>query len=284
MLVARRDRRATTVVTAEIEDRKRVGPTDDAGARRAASWADNPRRRSFGHNNSSSFWLDAGRAKKVRTAVFSVAQNRLPLLSAEDPQQFGHRVVELIDDAFLQRDDGVVGNRYAFRTNLRTALRNIAVADAVLLFQVLRATLSVQWVHLERRSVDKKTRANELLKHLVLAKHVADVLAEEALNALAELLHPFDVYLRHAPGPVRGVRGPRLERLDAFLHPEIPRHVGDQVADVREGPHGLDRDRFRQVELVEPGHAHQARIAVHFRRAGSTLARLAVPADRQVIG
>ena len=39
-----------------------------------------------------------------------------------------------------------------------------------------------------------------------------------------------------------------------------------------------------EVELVEPRHAHEARLAVDLRRARAALARLAVPADGQVVG
>ena len=51
----------------------------------------------------------------------------------------------------------------------------------------------------------------------MIAQHVADVLAEEALDALAELLHALDVRLRHPPRAVGGVGRPRLERLMLFF-------------------------------------------------------------------
>ena len=37
---------------------------------------------------------------------------------------------------------------------------------------------------------------------VVIAQDVADVLAQEALDALAEFLHAVDVFLGHAPGAV----------------------------------------------------------------------------------
>ena len=40
----------------------------------------------------------------------------------------------------------------------------------------------------------------------MVAQDVADVLAEEALDALAEFLHALDVLLLHPPGAVGGVR------------------------------------------------------------------------------
>ena len=59
----------------------------------------------------------------------------------------------------------------------------------------------VERMHLERRGVDEMARADELVEQPVIAQHVADVLAEEALDALAEFLHALDVDLRHAPVP-----------------------------------------------------------------------------------
>ena len=74
------------------------------------------------------------------------------------------------------------------------------------LAQVLDPVLGVERVHLQRRDVHQKPRADELVVLVVLAQDVADVLAEEALDALPELLHPVDVRLIHPPGPVRRVR------------------------------------------------------------------------------
>ena len=72
-------------------------------------------------------------------------------------------------------------------------------------------------MHLERRGVDQETRADELLVLVVIAQHVADVLAQEALDALAELLHAIDVRLRHAPGAVGGVAARGLNGLICFF-------------------------------------------------------------------
>ena len=106
------------------------------------------------------------------------------------------------------------------------------------------AVLGVERVHLQRGDVDQEARADELVVLVVVAQHVADVLAQEALDALAELLHAVDVLLLHAPGAVRRVGRARLERLDLLLDLEVPRHVGHQVADRRERLHRLDRDRL----------------------------------------
>ena len=49
---------------------------------------------------------------------------------------------------------------------------------------------------------------------VVVAQDVADILTEEAFDALAEFLDTFDVLLLHIPGAVCIVRLTRLERLD----------------------------------------------------------------------
>src|SRR5690606_3459061 len=61
-------------------------------------------------------------------------------------------------------------------------------------------------------------------------------------------------------------------------------HVGDQVADDREGPQRGDGDRLRLLERRHPRHARQPGQAVDLHRAGAALARLAVPAAGQIGG
>ena len=188
---------------------------------------------------------------------------RRKLLGAEDTEQAGQRIVEPIDDALLQGDDRVVGNRDLLRADLRAALRDVAVADAEGVRQVVRPILGVEGIHLQRRGVNEEPWADELVVEPMVAQDVADVLAEEALDALPELLHALGVGLRHSPRAVLGVGRTRFERLDPFLDVVVPRNVGHQVADRRKRLYRLDRDRLVQVEGAEARHAHQLRIAVH---------------------
>ena len=75
-------------------------------------------------------------------------------------------------------------------------------------FEQLGAVGGVERVHLERGDPDEEARAEVAALQLVVAQHVADVLAEEALDALAELADPVDVLLLHQPLRVRrGVNG-----------------------------------------------------------------------------
>ena len=74
----------------------------------------------------------------------------------------------------------------------------------------------------------------------MLAQHVADILAQKTLDALAKFLHAVDVRLRHAPRAIGCIGRTGLELLDLLFHPEIPRDVGHQIADQRKGFHRLD--------------------------------------------
>ena len=64
----------------------------------------------------------------------------------------------------------------------------------------------------------------------------------------------------------------------------VPGDVGDEVADERERPHRLDRDRLALREVRQPRLAHEARPAVDLGAARAALGRLAVPADGEVRG
>ena len=84
------------------------------------------------------------------------------------------------------------------------------------LSQILHAIFGIERMHFERGGVDQETRADEFVVHVMIAQHVADVLAQEAFDALAEFLHAVDILLIHAPGAVRRVGLARLELLDAL--------------------------------------------------------------------
>src|SRR6266851_2272666 len=131
--------------------------------------------------------------------------------------------------------------------------------------------------------LNEEARTDEASMHLVVAEDVANVLAEEALDALAKLLHPFDVLLRHSPGTVRRIRRTRLEFPDLLLHLEVPGNVGHQIPNSRERLHRLNRHRLGEIQIPHPRHAHQLRDPVDLRRARAALARLAVPPRGKIV-
>ena len=139
-------------------------------------------------------------------------------------------------------------------------------------------------MHLEAREPDHEARTDEagLFAAVAIAQHVADVLAQVALDALAELLDAIDVLLIHAMRAV-GLARPRLELRDPLVLDVVPRHVGDEVLDHRERLERLRRDRLGLRERVHARHARELRLAVDLHRARAALAGLAVPAQREIV-
>src|SRR5215207_7653615 len=129
-----------------------------------------------------------------------------------------HRIELEVDDALLERDQRIVGDLDVLRANLSAALRDVAVAQTVIVLCRRRPgqpdILSrVEWVHVELGNPHEETRTGERgLVLLVIAHDVAGVLAQEALDALAELLRALDVDLLH----------PVVAGLDAFGRYERP--------------------------------------------------------------
>src|SRR5262249_33665955 len=200
---------------------------------------------------------------------------------AEEPQD---RVVVPVDHALLERDDAVVGDVDVLRADLGAALGDVAEADPGHVADHLPTVEGVQRVHLQFGQPDEEAGPGEaLLLLVVVPDDVADVLAQEALDALPELLPAVDVLLHHPVGAVR-LRGSGLEGGDAPGHRVVEADVGHQILDEREGPERRHADRRAGREEVHPGHAGQAGLAVHLGAAGAALAGLAVPPDRQVVG
>src|SRR5439155_1114235 len=182
----------------------------------------------------------------------------------------------------LERDDPVVGDVDVLGAHLGAALRDVAEAHAGLLPHELRPIAGVERVHVEAGQLDEEARPREiLLLLLVVADDVADVLAQEALDALVELLDAIDVLLHHPIGAV-GLRRLQAERRDLLGLLVVVRHVGDEIADQREGPDRRDADGLAGREGVHPGHAHEPGLAVDLRAARAALAGLAVPPAGQV--
>src|SRR5262245_1462331 len=126
-----------------------------------------------------------------------------------------------IDDALFEGNDGVVGDGDVFGANLGAALGDVAQTDTELLTQHVSAVAIVERMHFEAGDAHKEARPAESVLLLVVAQHVADVLAEEALDALAELLDPIGLLLRELP--IRAGTG--LEGRDLLVDLEVPRDV-----------------------------------------------------------
>src|SRR5690606_34276392 len=115
---------------------------------------------------------------------------------AAEPDQ---RIEPPVDDPLLHRNDRVIGDFNAFRADLGAALGDVAVADALGVAGVLDPVgPGVQRVHVQFGGADEHPWPGEgRLVLLVVADHVAYRLAQEALDALAELLRAAHVDLLH---------------------------------------------------------------------------------------
>src|SRR6185312_11275267 len=111
------------------------------------------------------------------TVTEGAGSRSLLAAAAEDAEQLLQRIVEAVDHALLQRDDAVVGDVNALGADLGAALGDVAVPDAKVFLERLEPVAGVERVHLHLRDVDEEARADELVVHVVLAQHVANVLA-----------------------------------------------------------------------------------------------------------
>ena len=67
----------------------------------------------------------------VRPDPVSIGFAIRPCDAKQLSDDFFDRIIVLIDDALLERDNCVIGNRYVFRADLGTALGDIAIANAL---------------------------------------------------------------------------------------------------------------------------------------------------------
>src|SRR5271168_118330 len=142
--------------------------------------------------------------------------------------------------------------------NLSATLRDVTETDAKLFLQHPRSGDAVERMHLKRSRTYEEPRATKLLLLAVVSQDVADILAEEALDALAKFLYAIYVPLVHLPLDARA----RLEGRDLPIDFEIPGNVRDQVLDHRERFHGEDGDWLIKRESVHARFASEPRTAI----------------------
>src|SRR6185437_8548416 len=90
-------------------------------------------------------------------------------------------------------------------------------------------------MHFETRGADEKARAAEHVLFVVLAKDVANILAKETFNTLAEFLHAVHIALIKLPRRASS----RLECRNLFIDLVVPGNVGNQVFNDRKGFHRI---------------------------------------------
>src|SRR6266581_2158749 len=147
------------------------------------------------------------------------------LLPRQLSQEPTHWIVEIIYNSLFERNDRVVGDVDVFGTNFRAAFSDVAVADTELLFQQLGSIQTVKRMHFKPRHAHKESRPAELFLLVVIAQHVANVLAQKAFDALAKLLHAIDFALIHLPLNIWS----RLEGRNLFVNAIVPRNIGNEI-------------------------------------------------------
>src|SRR5262249_48164649 len=198
------------------------------------------------------------------------------------PGEPDDRVVLLRHHPFLEGNDGVVGDVDVLGAHLGAALGDVAVAEPGFGLRQLQAVVGVERMHLELGDAHEEAGPREAALVLRrIADDVADGLAKEALDALAELLAPLHVFLLHPSRPVR-LLGPRLEGRHLLGSLEVEGDVRREVPVDREGLDRRYRDGLAGLEGVHACHAHEARLAVDLGAARAALARLAVPSAGEV--
>src|SRR5262249_31087080 len=127
------------------------------------------------------------RAQRLRQCLSVPAPSPSPEEFVPEPH---HRIVLAIGRALLERDERIVGDLDVLGADLGAALGDVAEAQPVLLLRLHGTTVErVQRMHIEFGLAHQVARARErLLVLFVITHHVAGVLAQEALDALAELL------------------------------------------------------------------------------------------------
>jgi hypothetical protein len=135
----------------------------------------------------------------VQWSIASIANRHL---LPEKAQDFAQRIEVAVNNALFHRDDRVVGDGDVLGTDFRTALRDVAISDALRRLQLVDAILHIERMKFQSGDVHEKSRSDKVIMKMMVAKNVTDVLTKEALNAFAEFLHAVHVFLHHSPRPV----------------------------------------------------------------------------------
>src|SRR5208282_2619715 len=106
------------------------------------------------------------------------------LLAEHFAEEHRQRVVELVDDALLERNDGVVRDVNFLGADFGAAFRDVAEADAEVVLEKRGAIEGVERMHFETGDTDEEARAAEFFLVVVLSEDVANILAEKTFDAL----------------------------------------------------------------------------------------------------
>lgn len=107
------------------------------------------------------------------------------------------RVVVIVCNPFFEGNYRVIGYMDMFWANFGATFGDIAHSYSGLSVKLLPTVEVVHGVHFERSDTHHLTWAKKNIFTFVLAENVANILAEKAFNAFAELLDAIHVLLQH---------------------------------------------------------------------------------------
>ena len=110
--------------------------------------------------------------------------------------------------------------------DLGTALCDVAVADGKIVVCRGEPITLIEGMHFQPRKANQEARPGELGLQVVFAQDMAGILAQKALDALAELLHTVNILLHHAQVFPIGM----LVGLDALVDLVVPGDIANEVA------------------------------------------------------
>ena len=167
-----------------------------------------------------------------------------------------------------------------FGANFGAALGDVAHTKTVfLLGSALSIAQGIQGMHIKFSDSNEETRAREgLLILLVVADYMASILAEEALNALTELLAPFNIDLFHTRLAGFQIRWWRISRnFHRFF--VIEGDICNEISNDWECSKWGHGDCLALFKHIHSGHTRKARLTVDFHRTGTAFTSLAIPTN-----
>ena len=145
----------------------------------------------------------------------SVSLALATFLAPHESPDPGNGVVKGTGHALLQRNNGIVSDVDVFGTDLRTAFGDVAQANAEGILELAQAVCCIEGMHGQGSDAHHEAWSGKVVAPMV-TQHMTDVLAQEAFNALVELLQTIDIILLHAVCTI-GLTRLRGEGLDAFV-------------------------------------------------------------------
>lgn len=152
------------------------------------------------------------------------------------------------------------------RAYFRAALGDVTGANSSVFFEKRPSVRGVQRVHFKGSESHHVPWSEEDVFALTVTEHMANVLAQEALDAFAKLLDAIDVDLLHPQRFGASFIG-KSERFDLLRNFVVPTDVGNEVFDYRKRFDRRHDDRLILRQFVDSSFAQQLRFSVDLSAA-----------------